>query len=99
MSRSTPKVVVAHSSAWVIQTWLSFALSVGVTAVGIWNLPVDTWVKSFLGMGLLFSVGSTFSLSKTVRDQHEMDQLGTRLDEARVAKMLSEHDPIAPPRM
>ncbi|GEN07653.1 YiaA/YiaB family inner membrane protein [Myxococcus sp. MISCRS1] len=99
MSRSTPKVVVAHSSAWVIQTWLSFALSVGVTAIGIWHLPVDTWVKSFMAMGLLFSVGSAFSLSKTVRDQHEMEQLGARLDEARVAKMLSEHDPIAPPKL
>ncbi|GHG86449.1 YiaA/YiaB family inner membrane protein [Comamonas sp. JC664] len=99
MSRSTPKVVVAHSPAWVAQTWLSFALSVGVTAVGIWNLPVDIWVKSFLGMGLLFTVGSTFSLSKTVRDQHEMEQLGTRIDEARVSRLLSEHDPLAPPKM
>ncbi|MCP3062955.1 hypothetical protein LXT21_29640 [Myxococcus sp. K38C18041901] len=99
MSRSTPKVVVAHSSAWVIQVWLSFALSVGVTAIGIWHLPVDTWVKSFMAMGLLFSVGSAFSLSKTVRDQHEMEQLGARLDEARVAKMLSEHDPMAPPKL
>jgi hypothetical protein len=99
MSRATPKVVVPHSSAWVIQTWLSFVLSVGVTAVGIWNLPVDIWVKSFLGMGLLFTVGSTFSLSKTVRDQHEMEQLGTRIDEARVARLLSEHDPVAPPKL
>lgn len=99
MSRSAPKVVVAHSSAWVAQTWLSFVLSVGVTAVGIWNLPVDIWVKAFLGMGLLFTVGSTFSLSKTVRDQHEMDQLGTRLDEARVSRLLSEHDPLAPPKL
>lgn len=99
MSRSTPKVVVAHSPAWVAQTWLSFVLSVGVTAVGVWNLPVDIWVKAFLGMGLLFTVGSTFSLSKTVRDQHEMEQLGTRIDEARVSRLLSEHDPLAPPKM
>ncbi len=99
MSRATPKVVVAHSTAWVAQTWLSFVLSVGVTAVGIWNLPVDTWVKSFLGMGLLFTVGSTFSLSKAVRDQHEMEQLGTRIDEARVSRLLSEHDPLAPPKL
>jgi hypothetical protein len=50
-------------------------------------------------MGLLFTVGSTFSLSKTVRDQHEMEQLGTRIDEARVARLLSEHDPVAPPKL
>lgn len=99
MSRSSPKVIVPHSSAWVIQTWLSFAMSVGAMILGIWHLPVDPWMKSFLGMGLLFTVGSTFSLSKTVRDQHEMEQLGTRLDEARVARMLSEHDPIAPPKL
>lgn len=99
MSRSAPKVVVPHSSGWVAQVWISFGLSVVVTSLGIWHLPVDIWVKAFMGMGLLFTVGSTFSLAKTLRDMHEMEQLGTRLDEARVAKMLQEHDPIAPPKL
>ncbi len=83
-----------HSGAWVIQAWLSFALALGVMAIGIYHLPVDGWQKAFLGMGLLFSIGSTFSLSKTVRDQHEQERLTARIDEARVTKLLAEVDPV-----
>ena len=97
MSRVSANIRPAHSSAWVAQTWLSFALSVGATAFGIWHLPVEGWTRAFMAMGLLFSVGATFSLAKTLRDMHEMEQLGARLDEARVSKMLSEHDPLKPP--
>ncbi len=85
-----------HSSAWVAQTWISFVVAVGITAMGIWFLPVDVWVKAFMAMGLLFSVGSTFSLAKTVRDQHESESLRKRIDEARVNRIIAEHDPLKP---
>lgn len=85
-----------HSPAWVVQTWLSFVLACGVTGMGIWFLPVDQWVKAFMAMGLLFSVGSTFSLAKTVRDQHESESLRKRIDEARVNRIIAEHDPLKP---
>lgn len=91
-----PDTTPTHSSAWVAQTWISFALAVSVTAFGIWNLPVDVWVKAFMAMGLLFSVGSTFSLAKTVRDQHEAESLRKRIDEARVNRIFAEHDPLKP---
>ncbi|PTL85125.1 YiaA/YiaB family inner membrane protein [Vitiosangium sp. GDMCC 1.1324] len=96
MSRqpNTTAVQPTHSGAWVIQSWLSFALSIGVTAIGIYHLPVDGWQKAFLGMGLLFSIGSTFSLSKTVRDQAEQQRITARIDEARVTKLLAEVDPV-----
>ena len=85
-----------HSPGWVVQTWLSFVLACGVTGMGIWFLPVDVWVKAFMAMGLLFSVGSTFSLAKTVRDQHESESLRKRIDEARVNRIIAEHDPLKP---
>jgi hypothetical protein len=85
-----------HSPAWVVQTWLSFVLAVGVTSMGIWFLPVDVWVKAFMAMGLLFSVGSTFSLAKTVRDQHESESFRQRIDAARVNRIIAEHDPLKP---
>jgi hypothetical protein len=91
-----PETTPMHSSAWVIQTWLSFALAFGVTLMGIWFLPVDGWMKAFLGMGTLFTVGSTFSLAKTVRDQHEADSLRKRIDDARVSRLIAEHDPLKP---
>jgi len=85
-----------HSSAWAAQAWVSFVLSVGVTAMGIWFLPADAWVKAFFGMGLLFSVGSSISLAKTVRDQHEAEKLTKRIDDARVSQYIAGHDPLKP---
>jgi hypothetical protein len=84
----------AHSAAWIIQAWISFAVSISATAIGITYLPVDGWVKGYLGMGLAFTVGSTISISKTTRDIHESQKLTARVDEARVEKLLSDHHPF-----
>jgi hypothetical protein len=83
-----------HSSAWIIQTWLSFALSVSAMSIGILYLPVDNWIKGYMGMGLLFTIGSTSSLSKTTRDIHESKKITSRIDEAKVERILSEHHPL-----
>lgn len=59
------------TAAWRFQVWASFVLASTITSLGILYLPVDLWTKGFLGMGLLFTVGSCFSLAKTLRDEHE----------------------------
>ncbi|MDF5726016.1 MAG: YiaA/YiaB family inner membrane protein [Rhizonema sp. PD37] len=82
------------SNAWVIQTWAAFVLSISMTTIGIVNLPVSSWVKGFMGMGLTFSVGSTFTLAKTTRDLHESRRLTARIDEAKVEKLLSKHESL-----
>lgn len=82
------------STAWIIQTWAAFILSVGMTTTGIVNLPVDGWVKGFMGMGLAFSVGSTFTLAKTQRDLHEATKLTSKIEEAKVEQLLSQHHPL-----
>lgn len=84
----------AHSQAWIFQAWVSFIVSSSAMAVGILYLPVDGWVKGYLGMGFLFSVGSTISLSKTVRDIHESNKVMSRVDEAKLEKLLAEYDPF-----
>jgi hypothetical protein len=81
-----------HSTAWVVQTWISFILSISATSIGIIQLPVDNWIKSFMGMGLAFSVGSTISLTKTQRDLHESKKLTAMIEEAKVEKILAEHN-------
>ncbi len=82
------------SAAWVFQTWASFILSISMTTFGIVNLPVNNWVKGFMGMGLAFSVGSTFTLAKTTRDLHEARKITTRIDDAHVEKLISQHHPL-----
>ncbi len=79
------------SAAWQFQVWLSFIAAVVTTGVGIYALPVDIWMRSFLGMGLLFSVGSTLSLAKTMRDMHEASKLIGKIDEAKTEKLLREY--------
>jgi hypothetical protein len=81
-----------HSSAWIAQTWISFVISVGATLGGIIYLPVNDWVKGYLGMGVLFSVGSTINLSKAVRDIAESRRLMSRIDEAMMEKILAEKE-------
>lgn len=63
-----------NTVAWQIQVWASFLLATATTTIGILYLPVDAWIKGFLGMGLLFTIGSCFTLAKTVRDEHEAGQ-------------------------
>jgi len=83
-----------HSNAWVFQAWASFIISVSAMSIGILYLPVDSWTKGFMGMGLVFSVGSTISLSKTTRDIHESKRIISRVDEARIEKLLNENHPL-----
>jgi hypothetical protein len=83
-----------HSTGWVIQAWASFGISIAAMTFGILNLPVDNWVKGYMGMGLAFTVGSTMSMAKTTRDLHEAKRITARVDEARVEKLLHDHHPL-----
>ena len=83
-----------HSSAWIFQTWISFLLSTGAVTMGILFLPANGWMKGYLGVGFSFSIASTVSLSKTIRDIDENKRLTARVDGARVEKLLSDHHPL-----
>lgn len=82
------------TNAWIFQCWASFILAISATTIGILYLPIDYWVKGFVGMGLTFSVSSSFTLAKTIRDNHEATTLTARIDEARVEKILADHHPL-----
>lgn len=84
---------VNHTQAWIVQAWLSFLLSLMATSLGIIYLPANIWIKGYLGMGLIFSVGSTISLSKTIRDLEESKRIINRVDEAKLERLLAQYDP------
>ncbi len=92
MNRTTASQ--GDSNAWIAQTWISFVMSIGITATGIIYLPVDAWVKGFMGMGLTFSVASSFSLAKTQRDLHESKRIMSKIEEAKVEQLLSSHNSL-----
>jgi hypothetical protein len=90
---NTPSVSKT-TSAFYIQAGLSFTVAVGAVILGVVYLPVDPWMRAFLALGSLFLVTSSFTLAKCVRDAQESSQIVTRLDQARVDKILADHDPF-----
>jgi len=85
-----------QTTAFMVQSALSFGIALLAVLVGVANLPVDAWTRSFLAVGLLYVVTSTFTLSKVVRDAHETQNVLSRVDEARLERLLAEHDPFKP---
>ena len=85
------------TAAFYLQAVISFGVAVLAVGLGIAYLPVDPWVRSFLALGGLFLITSTFTLAKCVRDQQESSTVRVRLDEARIERLLAEHDPYVPP--
>jgi hypothetical protein len=92
MTKKLYNAPTVHSNAWIAQTWISFVVSIGATTMGLLIMPANFWMKGYMGMGLLFSVGSTISLSKTIRDVEESKRIINRVDEAKLEKLLAEHN-------
>jgi len=84
--------ITKDTPAWLFYVWASFSVSIGIMGIGIGYLPVDPWMRAFLAMGLLFSVGSSLSLSKTLRDNHESKRLLNRISEAKAEKIIREFE-------
>src|SRR5262245_29758218 len=78
--------------AWIFQVWASFVLSASLMVIGIYYLPVSEWVRGYLVMGMLFLVGSCFSLAKTLRDNFEIEKLVNQLREAKADRLLVDHE-------
>ena len=91
--KMTPSTTT-HTSAWIAQTYVSFVISITATIIGTLYMPGDNWLKGYMGMGLLFSVASTASLSKTIRDVEESKTMMSRIDEAKLERLLAEYDPF-----
>ncbi|MCH1866817.1 YiaA/YiaB family inner membrane protein [Nocardioides sp. CFH 31398] len=84
------------TTAFFAQAGLSFALALLTLVGSVFYLPVDPWIRAFLGVGILYLTTSAFTLAKCVRDHQESQQVVTRLDQARVEAILSQHDPFKP---
>jgi hypothetical protein len=78
--------------AFFMQAAISFAVSLAVTIIGIGYLHDSRWVRAFLALGLLYVVTSSFTLAKCIRDRQEEGVLVSRVDQARLDKLLAEQD-------
>ncbi len=82
-----------NSPEWVFFVKASFAISFGAMFIAIFFFAqVDLISKGFLAMGTLYLVASTFTLSKTIRDEFEGQKLINKLADARTEKLLKEYE-------
>jgi hypothetical protein len=80
------------TAAFFAQASISFGVSIAAMAVGIAYLPLSGWPRAFLALGLLYTVTSAFTLAKCVRDKQEEVAVVSRVDQARLDKLLAEQD-------
>ena len=83
-----------NTNAFFAQAAISFGVALVAMVFAILYLPVDPWIRAFLGLGVMYLTTSSFTLAKCVRDAQENQAVHARLDQARVEKILSEHDPF-----
>jgi hypothetical protein len=86
-----------NTAAFFMQAAIAFGVSLLGVLGGILFLPLDMWQRLFLAMTVLFLVTSSFTLAKVIRDQEEAATIRVRLDEARIERMLAEHNPMGMP--
>jgi hypothetical protein len=92
--RDTVPARSAQTSAFQVQATASFALSLGAFLVAIFYLPVGGWIRAFLGLDVLYLTTSAFTLAKCIRDSQETRSVTSRVDQARLEKILAEYDPF-----
>ena len=83
-----------NTNAFFLQAGISFAVALLTMIFAVFYLPVDAWIRAFFGLGLMYLTTSTFTLAKCVRDAQENQTVYARLDQARVERILAEHDPF-----
>ncbi|WP_353941610.1 YiaA/YiaB family inner membrane protein [Streptomyces sp. HUAS MG91] len=85
-----------NTTAYYGQAIASFALALGAVSIGIYRLDASGWIRAFLAISVLYLTTSAFTLAKVIRDRQEADQIVSRVDKARIDKILAEHDPFKP---
>ncbi len=82
-----------HTSAWKTFTYASFLAAAGMLAIGIFFMPADIWIKGYMAMAAVFTVGTSFTLAKTLRDEHEAGRLINKIEDAATERVLREAAP------
>jgi hypothetical protein len=88
-----PAPTSKNTTAFYAQSAIAFGIALFTMLIAIYYMPGDPWPKAFLGLGTVFLTTSAFSLAKCVRDAQENQHVVARLDQARVDRILADHDP------
>ncbi|MBO1359181.1 hypothetical protein J2D73_05140 [Acetobacter sacchari] len=69
-----------NSSSWILFTWICFFVSILSLGAAVIYMPMESWLRAYLGLSGLFIVQSSISLSKTLRDQAEENSSAQRVN-------------------
>ncbi|MFF5446605.1 YiaA/YiaB family inner membrane protein [Streptomyces sp. NPDC012888] len=81
------------TGAYYGQAVASFGLALLAVTLGIYHMEAGAWVRAFMAVAVLYLTTSAFTLAKVVRDRQEAGQIVSRVDQARMEKILAEYDP------
>jgi len=65
---SSPMPIRRDTSAWRLQVWISFCISVLLCGSGLAWLPGQDLDRAFMVMGYVFCLSTAFALAKFIRD-------------------------------
>lgn len=68
-----------NTAAFYGQAVASFSVAMAATALGIFKLQADAWVRGFLAVAVLYLVTSSFTLAKVIRDRQDEPRPGARV--------------------
>ena len=80
------------STAWKAFVKLAFGVALFFSIVGLWFLPLEIWLKGYMAMAYFFTIGTTITMIKTMRDEHESRKVFKRLNELRAERMIKDHE-------
>jgi hypothetical protein len=95
MATKTP--ASSTTTAFTVQSALSFGIALVSVLWATAHLPGDGWMRGFLLIALLYVVTSSFTLAKCIRDQQEASSVISRVDQVRLERLLAEYDPFTGP--
>jgi hypothetical protein len=98
MDMTTP-TASRNTPAFFAQAALSFGLALTGMIIAELNVTAGGWTRAFLALGTVFLVTSTFTLAKCIRDAQESGSVISRLDQARLERLLAEFDPYQVPHL
>lgn len=70
-------IVRRDTGAWILQTWIFFAVAVTLCVVAVWNISGVGLDRAFVAVGMFFVLSAAFTLSKTIRD-NQSEQVDTQ---------------------
>jgi hypothetical protein len=79
---SYPTIPATQSQGWTAFTYMAFVASILSVGTGIVFLPIEIWMRGYLGIGVLMVIQSCLTLAKTQRNAAESARLVNRIETA-----------------